>query len=134
MSSYQTIALDFVKKLDELMSNKSFRFKHIRSEDIPKKPGFYVIFDERGEVIYVWRPKTFVGVCWGDHRRGNVGGSQFRKALMQNYGFMNEEQVDNYVDRCTFRFKEIEDPQERIRMEHFATAILAPILNMKLKQ
>jgi len=53
---------------------------------------------------------------------------------MQNYNLTSEAQINNYVDQCTFKFKEIEDPEERIRLEHFAIAVLAPTLNMKIKQ
>jgi hypothetical protein len=52
---------------------------------------------------------------------------------MQNYGLTDEEQINSHVDQFTFKFKEVYDPEERIRLEHFATAVLAPKLNMKLK-
>jgi hypothetical protein len=52
---------------------------------------------------------------------------------MQNYGLISEKQINSYVDQCTFKFKEIEDPEERIRLEHFAITILTPTLNMKIK-
>jgi len=130
----ENIALEYVGKVKELLANRSLSFKNIVSNEVPDRPGVYVIFDERGRVIYVGRTRNLRRRLLGDHRRGNVRGSQFRKALMQNYGLTNEEQINGYVDQCTFKFKEIEDPEERIRLEHFATAILAPILNMKLKQ
>lgn len=130
----EDIALEYVGKVKELLACESLSFRSVTSTKVPEKPGVYIIFNDRGEVIYVGRTKNLRRRLLGDHRRGNVRGSQFRKALMQNYGFKSEEQVNNYVDQCTFKFKEIEDPQERIRLEHFATAILAPTLNMKLKQ
>jgi hypothetical protein len=52
---------------------------------------------------------------------------------MQNYGLTDEEQINSHVDQFTFKFKEVDNPEERIRLEHFATAVLAPKLNMKLK-
>lgn len=130
----ENVALEFVGKVKELLNGKSLGFRNVVSSEVPDCPGVYVIFDERDVVIYVGRTKNLRRRLLGDHRRGNVRGSQFRKALMQNYGLISEEQVNNYVDRCTFKFKEIEDPQERIRLEHFVIAILAPILNIKLKQ
>ncbi|MEM1839092.1 MAG: GIY-YIG nuclease family protein [Candidatus Bathyarchaeia archaeon] len=98
------------------------------------KPGVYVIFNERNEAIYVGRTRNLRRRLLYDHRRENVRGSQFRKALMQNYGFKNKDEISSYIDqKCRFKFKEIEDPAERIRLEHFAIAILAPLLNTKLK-
>jgi hypothetical protein len=67
-------------------------------------------------------------------RRGDIRGSQFRRALMQNYNLDESGISDNIRQKCTFKFKETEDSVERIGLEHFATAILAPTLNMKLKQ
>jgi len=128
------IALEYVGKVKELLGGRSFNFRNVVSSEVPNEPGVYVIFNERGEIIYVGRTKNLRRRLLGDHKRGNIRGSQFRKALMQNYGFASEEQISNYVDRCKFKFKEIADPLERIRLEHFATAILAPTLNMKLKQ
>ncbi|MGB9693756.1 MAG: GIY-YIG nuclease family protein [Fervidobacterium sp.] len=128
------VALEYVRKIKELLDCRSLSFKNVASSEVPNKPGVYVIFDEEGSVIYVGRTKNLRRRLLGDHRRGNVRGSQFRKALMQNFGLASEEQINSYVDQCTFKFKEIEDSEERIRLEHFATAVLTPILNMKPKQ
>lgn len=130
----EDVALEYVGKVRELLARESLSFGNVVSGKVPDRPGVYVIFNEQDEIIYVGRTRNLRRRLLRDHRRGNVRGSQFRKALMQNYGLTSEEQVDDYVDRCTFKFKEIEDPQEKIRLEHFATAILAPALNMKLKQ
>jgi len=130
----EDVALEYVRKIKELLACRGLSFKNVASSEVPNKPGVYVIFDEQGRVIYVGRTKNLRRRLLGDHRRGNVRGSQFRKALMQNYGLAGEERINSYVDQCTFKFKEIEDSEERIRLEHFATAVLAPILNMKLKQ
>jgi hypothetical protein len=54
---------------------------------------------------------------------------------MQNYGLKDEDEISSHIRRkCTFKFNEIEDSVERVRFEHFATAVLMPTLNMKLKQ
>jgi excinuclease UvrABC nuclease subunit len=130
----ENVALEYVGKVKELLASKSLSFKNVASDDVPDRAGVYVIFDEGGRVIYVGRTRNLRRRLLGDHRRGNVRGSQFRKALMQNYGLTDEEQINNYVNRFTFKFKELEDPEEKIRLEHFAIAILAPTLNVKLKQ
>jgi excinuclease UvrABC nuclease subunit len=129
----ENVALKYVGKVKELLNSKSLSFKNVVSNEVPDRPGVYAIFDEHNRVIYVGRTKNLRRRLLRDHRRGNVRGSQFRKALMQNYGLTDEEQINSHVDQLTFKFKEVDDPEERIRLEHFATAVLAPKLNMKLK-
>jgi hypothetical protein len=129
----ENVALEYVGKVKELLNSKSLSFKNVASSEVPDRPGVYAIFDERGRVIYVGRTRNLRRRLLRDHRRGNVRGSQFRKALMQNYGLTDEEQINSHVDQFTFKFKEVYDPEERIRLEHLATAVLAPKLNMKLK-
>jgi hypothetical protein len=71
----------------------------------------------------------------GDHRRGNIEGSQFRKALGQSLGTSNEKEIRKYIEENrSFRFLVIEDFEERVRLEHFITAVIGPTLNVQLKQ
>jgi hypothetical protein len=54
---------------------------------------------------------------------------------MENYGLKDEDEISNHIrQKCTFKFNEIVDSVERVRFEHFATPVLMPTLNMKLKQ
>jgi excinuclease UvrABC nuclease subunit len=130
----ENIASEYVNKVKELLASKSLNFKNATSRDVPAKPGVYVIFDEHDKIIYVGRTRNLRRRLLRDHKRGDVKGSQFRRALIQNYSLTSEAQINSYVDQCTFKFKEIEEPEERIRLEHFAIAVLAPTLNMKIKQ
>ena len=135
MDEYVGIALEFVGKVKELLASQSFSFRDVIRDSVPDNAGVYVIFNENEEIIYVGRTGNLRRRLLGDHRSGNVKGSQFRRALMQNYGFKNESEISNYIcEKCAFKFREIADSVERIRLEHFATAVLAPTLNMKLKQ
>lgn len=69
-----------------------------------------------------------------DHRRGNIEGSQFRKALGQSLGTGNEKEIRKYIEEnCSFRFMVVENFEEMVRLEHFVTAVIAPTLNVKLK-
>jgi len=135
MSSYEAVASYFTQMLRELMASRIFSFKNVDFTLVPKKAGVYLILDEQGEVIYIGRTANLNRRLLGDHMRGNVRGSQFRKALMQNYELKSEKQVSSYIkEKCSLKFKIVENIEERIRLEHFATAVLAPILNIKLKQ
>ncbi|MEM2939850.1 MAG: GIY-YIG nuclease family protein [Candidatus Bathyarchaeia archaeon] len=112
---YEDVALEYVGKIKDLLLGEPFSFRDLGSANLRDKPGVYVIFNERNEVIYVGRTRNLRRRLLHDHRRGNVRGSQFRKALMQNYGLKNEDEISNYIDqKCTFKFKEIEEPIERI--------------------
>jgi hypothetical protein len=135
VSELEKIALNFVEEVKELLASPSFRFKDVTSDDVPEDGGVYVIFDDKGDAIYAGRTGNLRRRLLSNHRSGNVRGSQFRKALMQKYSFKNEGDISLYIrEKCFFKFKKIKDPVQRIRLEHFSTAVLEPILNMKLKQ
>ena len=69
------------------------------------------------------------------HKKGNIKSSQFRKALGQKHNLNNEAQISDYIiTNCSFKLLEVQSPKETIRLEHFITAIMAPILNTALKQ
>ena len=70
-----------------------------------------------------------------NHRRGNVEGSQFRKAVGKTFDLDSEVKITGYIlENCNFQFLPVNDFEELVRLEHFVTAILAPTLNVKLKQ
>jgi excinuclease UvrABC nuclease subunit len=128
---YENVASKYIEKVRALLASSSFRFE----DNVPNKAGVYAVFNERNEVIYIGRTRNLRRRLLGNHRSGNIRGSQFRRALMQNYGLKDENEISNHIrQKCTFKFMEIEDPVERVRLEHFATAILAPTLNIKLKR
>jgi excinuclease UvrABC nuclease subunit len=134
MNKYENIALQYIGKVKELLTSQNFSFRN-KNSNVPDEAGVYAIFNERNEVIYIGRTRNLRRRLLGNHRSGNIRGSQFRRALMQNYGLKDEDEISNYIrQKCAFKFMEIKDPVERVKLEHFATAILAPTLNMKLKQ
>jgi len=111
-------------------------FSEVYSRNVPKEPGVYVIYDRRVEaIIYTGRTKNLRRRLLGDHKRGNIRGSQFRKALKRNLALESENEITRYVlENCSFQFTVIKEFTEMVRLEHFITAILAPILNIRLKQ
>jgi hypothetical protein len=71
----------------------------------------------------------------GDHKRGNVKGSQFRKVLGRNFSLKSEDEITTYIlENCSFQFLSLGEFEEIVRLEHFAIAVLGPILNVRLKQ
>lgn len=87
------------------------------------------------EIIYIGRTRNLRRRLLQNHKRGNVEGSQFRKALGINFALKSEAEITRYIlENCSFQFMAINDFEEIVRLEHFATAVIGPILNVKLKQ
>lgn len=133
---YEAVIAQYLVKLKEVLNQPVKNFADNRSDDVPKKPGVYIISDKKAQqIIYAGRTKNLRRRLMRDHRRGNIEGSQFRKALGQTLGTSNEKEIRKYIgENCSFRFLVIEDFEEMVRLEHFVTAIIAPTLNIKLKQ
>jgi len=86
-------------------------------------------------LIYAGRSRNLRIHLLQQHKQGNIRGSQFRKALGQRYRLSREADISDYIrDNCSFQFLPVESFEEMVRLEHFATAIMAPILNTDLKQ
>ena len=119
-----------------LLSRPKRKFSKASSREVPTSPGVYVIYDKKLEtIVYIGRTQNLRRRLLGDHKRGNIEGSQFRKALGRNSGLKSENEITNYIsENCNFQFIEVKEFEDMVRLEHFATAILAPVLNVKLRQ
>lgn len=95
-----------------------------------------MIRDEKEKaLIYVGRTENLRRRLLGDHKRGNIKGSQFRRALKQNFNLNSESQITKYIlENCSFQFLVIDEFEETVRLEHFTTAVLGPLLNTRLKR
>lgn len=133
---YESVVLLYTNKMEELLERPKLGFSEASSENVLREPGVYVIFDKRLEkIIYVGRTRNLRRRLLGDHRRGNVEGSQFRKALGKNFELKPEAEITEYIlKNCSFQFMVVKSFEEMIRLEHFTTAVLAPLLNIRLKQ
>jgi excinuclease UvrABC nuclease subunit len=133
---YESVVSHYLELLKKLLAGPSHRFSDASSRDVPKAPGVYVIYDKRmNGVIYSGRTKNLKRRLLSDHRRGNVRGSQFRKALGRNFGLSSEDEITSYIlKNCSFQFMGFEEFEEIVRLEHFVIAVLGPILNVRLKQ
>jgi len=122
--------------LKKLLAEPSYNFAEVSSRNIPKEPGVYVIHDKRVKsIIYAGRTKNLRRRLLGDHKRGNIKGSQFRRALKRNLALESESEITSFIlENCSFQFMGIEEFEEIVRLEHFVIAILTPVLNIKLKQ
>ena len=123
--------------LNKLLAKTDYSFDEKSSSDSPKKSlGVYVICDKRTkEIIYAGRSKNLRRRLLGDHRRGNIDGSQFRKALGRSMGTTDENEIsENIRQNCTYGYLPLKKFEDAVRFEHFITAIIGPVLNTKLKK
>ena len=133
---YKSVVSQYARKMEELLERSKLSFSEASPKDVLREPGVYVIYDERLEkIIYVGRTRNLRRRLLGNHKRGNIKGSQFRKALGNNFGLKPEAEITEYIlKNCSFRFMVVKSFEEMIRLEHFSTAVLAPLLNVRLKQ
>lgn len=133
---YETIVSEYLEMMKSFLSKPSTDFSGASSEKVPREPGVYAIHDKkRRQIIYVGRTKNLRRRLLGDHRRGNIEGSQFRKALGQTLETSGEKDISIYIeDNCSFQFLILASFEDLVRLEHFTTAVIAPLLNVKLKQ
>ncbi len=122
--------------LKQLLSQPNHSFDEVSSTDVPRTLGVYVIYDKRiGKIIYAGRSKDLRRRLLGDHKRGNIDGSQFRKAFGRTLKTTDEKEISESIrQNCTFRYISIEKFEDAVRFEHFITAILAPVFNIKIRQ
>jgi len=133
---YEKVVSEYLEKTHKLLAKPKYKFSEATRQEVPADSGVYAIHENKLDtIIYVGRTKNLRRRLLGDHKRGNIEGSQFRKAIKRYFSLETEDEISNHISKnCTFQFLVIEENEDMIRLEHFATAILAPILNVKLKQ
>ena len=113
--------------LCHLLRSSPFSFA---SADIPDRPGVYVICDVTGRPYYIGQSRNLRRRLLVDHRKGNGKSNVFRRKLARIKRFDSEPATTAYImENCTVRLLEIDSEWGRLEMEHFATAILSPVLN-----
>lgn len=133
---HENVVSDYLKRMNGLLAGSRHKFSSVSSREIPTSSGIYAIYDKKLDaIIYIGRTRNLRRRLLGDHKRGNVEGSQFRKALGRHLELKSEGEITAHISvNCSFQFMEIDEFEDMIRLEHFVTAILAPVLNVKLRQ
>ena len=126
----------YFKMLKQILDKPVFSFAEASNEQIPPVSGVYVIYDNSSnQLIYTGSSKNLRLNLLKQHKKGSIKSSQFRKALAHKHNLNNENQVSNYIRKnCSFKMLELESFDEMLRLEHFITAVMAPVLNTQLKQ
>lgn len=95
---YESVVSQYTNKMEELLEKPKLSFSEASSKDVLREPGVYVIFDERlKKIIYVGRTRNLRRRLLGNHKRGNIKGSQFRKALGNNFSLKSEAEITEYI-------------------------------------
>jgi DNA-directed RNA polymerase subunit RPC12/RpoP/predicted GIY-YIG superfamily endonuclease len=126
----------YFEKLKKILDQPVYNFSEATPEQVPAASGVYVIYDNSSnQMIYAGRSKNLRVRLLQQHKSGNIRGSQFRKALGQKHNLDGEAKISDYIKaNCSFKLLEVGSFEEIVRLEHFITAIMAPILNTELKQ
>lgn len=123
----QERATTLMASLRHLLSAAPFSFVNA---DIPERPGIYVIHDGAGQAYYVGQSRNLRRRLLIDHRKGNGKSNIFRRKLAHLEHLDSEPAVTSYiVEKCSIRFLELDSEGDRLELEHFATALLSPVLN-----
>ena len=135
-SMFESTVVSYFEKLKHVLNQPVYRFERVTSNEVPAESGVYIVHnDSVKQVIYAGRGRNLRIRLVQQHKQGTIEGSQFRKALRQKYKLSSEAEISAYIrDNCNFQFLPVESLEEMVRLEHFITAILAPILNTELKQ
>ena len=121
----------YFEKLKRILDKPVYNFSEATSEQVPVASGVYVIYDNSSnQMIYVGRSKNLRVRLLQQHKSGNNRDSQFRKKIGQKHNLDDEAKISDYIkNNCSFKLLEVEGFEEIVRLEHFITAIMAPILN-----
>jgi len=132
---YENVISRYLTMMNTLLNEPRHCFSE-GSANVPRQPGVYVIYDEKEKaIIYAGRTKNLRRRLLSDRKRGNIEGSQFRKALGENLALLPESQITRYIlENCSFQFMVIKELEEMVRLEHFSTAVLSPLLNTQVKR
>jgi len=124
-------------RLSNLLDRPTYEFSRSDRRDIPDVPGVYIIYDKTAkQILYVGESDNVRRRLFGDHRSGNRRGSAFRRALSRWRKMEDEKEIREYIiQNCSFQVLPVPDKLRRKRFEHFAIAVLSPLLNdvVKLK-
>ena len=124
----QLLIQHYLGEIENLQKSYSHSFSPDRTL-IPTTSGLYLIHSH-DKLLYVREADNLQRRLLGDHRFSNIQRSDFRKSLKRYEKLNSEGEISKYiVKNCSFQFIEIEDKLRRKRLEHFAIAVLDPILN-----
>ena len=118
------------RELLSILESAKYDFSKDNRARVPSEPGVYTIYEKtRGYLLYIGESKHLRRRIFGEHLTGDKIASAFRRNLSDWEKLGSEEDVSAYIsDKCEFQFKQCDEAAAK-RLEHFAIAILQPLLN-----
>jgi excinuclease UvrABC nuclease subunit len=119
--------------LKKLLSSEFQAFEGGARSLVPKGKGTYVIYNKHtNKIIYIGQTGRLRDRLLHDHLKGNIDGSRFRENLFSYLAASDEKAVTDHIMKQCY-FKLLEDEFEYKSLEHFAIALLRPLLNNRGK-
>lgn len=125
---FEGVVSVYFEMMQNLLAQPSFGFSGEPAIEVPAASGVYHIQDKvKKQIIYAGRTKNLKRRLLGDHKRGNIEGSQFRKAFGQRLGTEVEKEISEYIKKnCSYQFLLVPSFPESVRPEHFEPLFWPP--------
>jgi len=118
--------------LHRLVGAEPIPFADVVPSVLPPKPGVYRIF-ETGlphDTVYLGQSDSLRARLYGSHLMGNVSASTLKKKLLRQGRYPDTSAVKGYLRHdCSLQYLIVDAAVERVRLEHFAIAVLKPWFN-----
>lgn len=118
--------------LHDLTSARALPFHKLVPGALPPRPGVYRIFETSlpSGTVYVGRTVNLRGRIYRSHLMGNQGVSTLKRKLLKQGRYPAASDVKAYLRQdCSVQLLVLESDVERLRLEHFAIALLRPWYN-----
>ena len=120
------------KKLENLLikliNSEEISLKNLSSSEIPKEAGVYLILNKK-EIIYIGKSDNLRRRIISNHLKGDVIASILRKKIKRIYLLKDEKDISQWIkNNCSVKFMRLKGRDISL-LEHFAIAVLNPILN-----
>jgi excinuclease UvrABC nuclease subunit len=118
--------------LGQLLAAETIPFAQIVPHTLPPQPGVYRIFETAlpSDTVYIGRTESLRNRIYGSHLMGNRGVSTLKRKLLRDGRYPGESDVKAYMRHdCSVQYAIVPAAVDRLRLEHFAIALLRPWYN-----
>ena len=118
--------------LRQLLAATPIPFSNLVPSLLPSQPGVYRIFEPAlpSDTVYVGRTTKLRSRIYRSHLMGNQGVSTLKRKLIKQGRYGHASDVKAYLRHdCAVQYLVVDIGVERLRLEHFAIALLRPWYN-----
>ena len=123
----------FSDLLQRMLESPRISFRDLKPTSLPASPGVYRIFETSAvfpSTVYVGESESLRNRIYRSHLMGNTTVSTMKRKLVTSGRYRNAADVKAYLRQdCSLQFLLVPSERERMRLEHFAVAMLGPYLN-----